>query len=309
MDSLVDEYPNIVSSFSIGKSHEGRDIHGVKVNFGGGEKKSIFFETLIHSYEWITPATTTWIINELLTSQDVEVRQLAERYEWHFLPVFNVDGYVYTWTTDRLWRKSRRPTKNPLCIGTDLNRNWDVHFGEGSSENPCHSRYGGDFVFSDVETKQLSVYLSQVPRLVGYFSLHALGQYLMFPYAYTTEKIESYDTLYEIGMKGSDALTAKHGFVYQFGPLNWFFGKFLMKCPLSYFIHFLQDPLSGTSADWVALNLKPNVTFMYELRPTREEDRDDTGLLWPAEKIVEVAEEVFVSIVAILKAAIEKEFS
>jgi hypothetical protein len=27
-----------------------------------------------------------------------------------------------------MWRKNRRPTFNPLCAGTDLNRNWDFNW-------------------------------------------------------------------------------------------------------------------------------------------------------------------------------------
>lgn len=228
MDSVVALFPETVSPFVVGKSYEGRVIRGVKVNTGGLAKKSIFFESMIHSYEWIAPATTTWILNELLTSSDVEIQKLADRYEWYFVPVFNVDGYAYTWSTDRMWRKSRKPTKSLLCKGADLNRNWDVNFGDSSPNNPCHSRYGGDSVFSEPENKQLSEFLRNIPRLVGYFSVHALGQYVMFPYGFTKENIETYDTLYEIGLKGAQALTAKHGKVYEFGALNKFFGNFLL---------------------------------------------------------------------------------
>lgn len=44
----------------------------------------------------MTVATATYLINELLTSTDPEVRQLAENYDWVFVPVINVDGYAYT---------------------------------------------------------------------------------------------------------------------------------------------------------------------------------------------------------------------
>lgn len=71
-----------------------------------------------------------------------------------------------------------------------------------------------------------------------------------------------------------------------------------------------SDTLSGTSLDWVSLNLKPNVTFSYELRPTRaEENINGLGLLLPTDQIVEVSEEIFASIVAILEAAFEREFA
>lgn len=84
MTSLTLAYPGVVTTFVVGQSYEGRDIRGVKVNFAGGDldKRSIFFESMIHSYEWIAGATTTWIINEILTSEDVAVRFIADRYEW-----------------------------------------------------------------------------------------------------------------------------------------------------------------------------------------------------------------------------------
>lgn len=62
-------------------------------------KTTIFIESTIHAREWITAATITFIMNELLTSTDPEVKAMAENYDWIFVPVFNVDGYQYTHTT------------------------------------------------------------------------------------------------------------------------------------------------------------------------------------------------------------------
>ena len=60
---------------------------------------AIFIESHIHAREWITSATATWFINELLTSSDPEVRQLANNYDWYILPILNVDGFVYSHET------------------------------------------------------------------------------------------------------------------------------------------------------------------------------------------------------------------
>ena len=58
--------------------------------------------------------------------KDSEATALADLYDWYFLPVINADGYVYTWTHDRLWRKSRKPNpESEDCVGVDLNRNFD----------------------------------------------------------------------------------------------------------------------------------------------------------------------------------------
>lgn len=58
-----------------------------------------------------------------------EISQLLRKYRFIFVPVFNPDGYVYSWTTDRLWRKTRSINTNSTCRGVDPNRNWNVQFG------------------------------------------------------------------------------------------------------------------------------------------------------------------------------------
>lgn len=76
------------------------------------------------------------------------------------------------------------------------------------------------------------------------------------------------------------------------------------------FIKYFLDSLSGTSLDWVSLNLSPNVTFTFELRPTRaEENLTRSGLILPTNEIVEVAEEIFAAITTILREAIAIDFA
>lgn len=175
LDSLVAEFPGTVTHLNIGKSYENLDIRGVKVNFGGGAKKSVVFEGTMHAREWISTATTTWMLNELLRSKDPEVIALAKTYEWIVLPVTNPDGYAYTWDKNRLWRKTRKPS-SLLCFGADPNRNWDNHFNEGgTSTNPCSDLFAGTAPFSEPEVKQLSDYLKSIPQLSAYFSFHAYG--------------------------------------------------------------------------------------------------------------------------------------
>lgn len=59
----------------------------------------IFIESTIHAREWITAATATYLLNELLTSNQTNIRYLANNYDFVIVPVMNVDGYVYTHTT------------------------------------------------------------------------------------------------------------------------------------------------------------------------------------------------------------------
>jgi hypothetical protein len=45
--------------------------------------------------------------------------------------VLNVDGYSFTWTNNRMWRKTRRPNQGSSCIGTDPNRNFPYKWNTG----------------------------------------------------------------------------------------------------------------------------------------------------------------------------------
>jgi murein tripeptide amidase MpaA len=61
----------------------------------------------IHAREWITPAVVTFMIKQLVEVQDQEESDLLEKLDWYILPQVNPDGYEYTRSTDRLWRKTR----------------------------------------------------------------------------------------------------------------------------------------------------------------------------------------------------------
>lgn len=56
-------------------------------------------ESNIHAREWVTSATATWLLNELLTSIDPIIQALSNEYDWIIVPIVNVDGFVYTTTT------------------------------------------------------------------------------------------------------------------------------------------------------------------------------------------------------------------
>jgi len=85
----------VTEEFIVGQSYEGRTIRGIKISHKAGNP-GIFIESNIHAREWITSASATWFINQLLTSEDADVRSLADNYDWHIIPVFNVDGFEYS---------------------------------------------------------------------------------------------------------------------------------------------------------------------------------------------------------------------
>ena len=74
--------------------------------------------------------------------------------EFHVLPVFNPDGYEYTWRSDRLWRKTRSLSiESIFCRGVDAERNFDHHFCAETDQDhtPCSDYYCGDYALSEPE--------------------------------------------------------------------------------------------------------------------------------------------------------------
>ena len=82
----------IVTLENIGKSYEGRDMKVLKIcKDTCGHKPAIWIDGGIHAREWITPATVTYLIRNLLEDKNTNP-DLIEKLDWYFLPVLNPDG-------------------------------------------------------------------------------------------------------------------------------------------------------------------------------------------------------------------------
>ncbi|XP_053625765.1 zinc carboxypeptidase A 1-like isoform X2 [Plodia interpunctella] len=127
--NMSNDYPQWTNVVVGGQSYESREILGLRINTPTRtNKKIVFIESGIHAREWITPATTTFFINQLLTSSDPAITALRDKFEWHIFPTINPDGYHYSFNTNRMWRKTRSKSPNG-CYGANPNRNWDYNWG------------------------------------------------------------------------------------------------------------------------------------------------------------------------------------
>jgi hypothetical protein len=279
LDTLIAKYPNNVQNVVGGKSYEGREIRGVKVSFKKGNPV-VLIESNIHAREWITGATTTYILNELLTNKNESIRNLAENYDWYIFPVTNPDGYAYTHTKDRLWRKTRKPT-DKYCIGADPNRNWDFHWMEaGTDSNPCSETFGGNKAFSEMETESFSKFLTTLKgEIKVYLAFHSYSQLLLFPYGHTGKHTYNHDDLQQIGNVAAKALAQRYGTKYTVGN-----------------IYDAIYPASGGSMDWAYDLLQIPIAFTYELRPKS----GWSGFELPASQIIPTGEETLDSVVALM---------
>nr|CAD7425782.1 unnamed protein product [Timema monikensis] len=186
---LATNYPTLVTVENIGFTYEGRPIVIAKISSGGqGSRPVIAIEAGIHAREWIAPATAVYIINQLV--ENSENSDLISNVDWHIVPVTNPDGYEFSHTTTRLWRKTRSRESSSICIGTDPNRNFDFYWMEGgASSNPCSDTYAGSHGFSEPETSAYHNYiLENKDRIKLYLATHSYGNGVGgVKYSYTVE--------------------------------------------------------------------------------------------------------------------------
>jgi len=271
LDAQAAAHSSIASTFILGQTYEGRDLKAIKISKSNETKPAIFLDANIHAREWITSAVCTYLINELLNSNDTQFQSWTDDFDWYIVPVFNPDGFQYSHTTDRMWRKTRSNTTNQLCKGVDPNRNFDHYwFTGGSSSNPCSETHAGATAFSEPETYAMSLFVDQIAhRMPLYISLHSYGQWILIPFGHNNTKIPQYDTYMRIGNAAAAAHARRNGTVYV--PGN---------------VVDLLYVASGESFDWVKGKHNTNLTYIYELR-----DKGRYGFILPANQIIETAQE------------------
>jgi murein tripeptide amidase MpaA len=124
LDDVTKQNSDIASTYIAGQTYEKRNLR-VLVLKTSTSKRNVWLDCGIHAREWITPATCVWMINNLINEHRANSKSsLLNYFEFHILPLLNPDGYEYSHSTYRMWRKNRNPNSGSSCIGTDLNRNY-----------------------------------------------------------------------------------------------------------------------------------------------------------------------------------------
>nr|XP_006812374.1 PREDICTED: carboxypeptidase A4-like [Saccoglossus kowalevskii] len=275
---------DITSSESIGTSYEGRDLPVLKLGIDTGKvKKVIWFNGAIHAREWISPATVMAITNQLIVDYragDPDITFLLETYDFHILIMFNPDGYDYTWTNDRMWRKTRSPNDGSPCDGTDPNRNFDYEWGGlGASTLPCGSTYRGSHALSEIEVVNVEGYLttlSATQELFMYIDWHSYSELMLSAWGYTDQYPVDYADMDAHMQVHTQAMGAVHGHYYEYGASG-----------------VTLYPTSGTTVDWAYGDRGIIYAYTIELRDTGE-----YGFLLPEDQIQPTAEENYAGLIA-----------
>merc|ERR1711892_1034128 len=178
---------DFVETESIGQTFEGQEMVVMKVCRGGrGNKPAMWIDSGIHAREWISPATGTWMLHELVEN-DAAHPEFTEKLDWYFLPSHNPDGYRVSQTTDRMWRKTT-------------------------------TTYYGPEPFSEVEAKNVRDFVSaHKDQIKFYQTLHSYSQLILMPWGYTYENAPGYDAMFDLGNRGNDDLYNVHGKFYEVG--------------------------------------------------------------------------------------------
>lgn len=173
---------------SIGQSSQGREMPAIVLTTApAAGRRAIYVQCQIHAREWIAGATCNFIVNEIALAYnagDAVVRGILSRAAIHLVPFVNPDGYEFTHTNSRLWRKSRSAAApGSTCIGTDINRNYNENWGRGgSSTNPCAENYMGRSAASEPETQNTQNYFHSIAPVLAAIDMHSYSQMLLRPF-------------------------------------------------------------------------------------------------------------------------------
>jgi len=274
LTDLVALSPNQAEIVTSGTSNGGRAITGIHFwgSGGKGSKSAVVIHGTVHAREWVTTMTVEYFAYNLLTNYNAttEVKGFVDKYDFYIFPVVNPDGFVYTQTTNRLWRKNRQTVSTNTCVGRDINRNWPYQWNipGGSSTDPCAEDYRGLAAGDATENKALVAYINNLAGGKGvtlYIDVHSYSQLFMTPYGYSCTAVTTNNSVLQSLAKGvAAAIKAVYGTVYQYGPV----------CSTIY-------QVSGGSVDYVNDVTKARYVFTIELR-----DTGTYGFVLPASQIL-----------------------
>lgn len=177
----------------------------------------------------------------------------------------------------------------------------------GSSNNPCSETYAGPRPFSEPETRALAAFITSLgDRVKAYISLHAYGQFVLFPHGHTAENAPNFEVLNQVGNRTGQAISKRFGTAFTVGPP----AVILCKWPVASLKYIgierklhrnsiIADPTSGASQDW-AYEQNISLSYTFELR-----DKGQHGFILPADQIVPTARELLDGFIELVKAGRE----
>lgn len=204
-----------------------------------------------------------------------------------------VTGFVYTQTTDRMWRKNRQPRENTTCLGTDGNRNWPFQWDAeppegGSTPDPCGQTYRGEAPGDTPENQVITALSDKLGATEGgirsYIDFHSYGHLVLTPWGFSCEPEVLPPTLprmVEVARDFADGIASFNGTEYESGP----------GCEILYFS-------TGNSRDYHHGVHGADHSWTVELSPG---SASEGGFVLPPERIWQVVQEQWAGQLVLLK--------
>ncbi|CAH0758899.1 unnamed protein product [Diatraea saccharalis] len=192
LEKIAADYSDIVTLVNAGSSYENRPIKYLKLSSQITLHKSkpiYFMDAMIHAREWVTTPVALYTIHRLVENLRDQDRDLLHDIDWIILPLVNPDGYEYSHTDFRLWRRTRSigSALNSTCIGVDANRNFDVEFNTVGVGLPCSDTFPGSEPFSEPETAIIrDVMAEHDGRIQLYMNIHSHGNWILYGFGNRT---------------------------------------------------------------------------------------------------------------------------
>lgn len=216
---LATQYPKLTQVTSIGRTLEGRSIPAVRLTNEkiGGSKPQVLYHATTHAREWVSTQMAMRLIKYLVSNHgtDPRITNLLDTTEIWIVPVVNPDGYQYTFTHERLWRKNLRDNNGDgqitLLDGVDLNRNFDGHWGyddEGSSPVASNATYRGPAPESEPETQALTNFIRSKDFKFA-ISYHTYSNLILYPWGWQVTTPSHDDPIF-VAQAGTDDNAAIH---------------------------------------------------------------------------------------------------
>lgn len=195
-------HPDIARLESIGTSWQGRQILAMEISAhltDGTHPPGVLFDGGTHGLEHLSVEMPLSIMGWLLDGYgtDATVTRLVGTRAIFLVFDLDPDGAADDIAGGRFheWRKNRQPNAGGT-IGTDLNRNYDDHWGCCGlvSARPGSSYYRGADPFSAPETQALRAFVeAQVidgrQEIRAAITFHASGRLILWPFGYTRTAI------------------------------------------------------------------------------------------------------------------------
>jgi len=194
LDEMQNLYPDLITlKTQIGTFNtvENRPIYWVKISDNPGVDEiepEILYTAIHHAREPASMQQLIFYMWYLLENYatDASIQTLVDNTEMYFIPVINVDGYLYNESTNPsgggLWRKNRRDNGDGY-FGVDLNRNYSYEWG-GLGTGPSNSpTYPGVAGFSEPETQAIKWFCEEHEFTMA-LNNHTFSQLLLYPFGY-----------------------------------------------------------------------------------------------------------------------------